>query len=33
MDDFGSEGLLLRAGKKHFHRVRLKKTQGDAKED
>ncbi|HDI60591.1 MAG TPA: tyrosine--tRNA ligase [Desulfobacteraceae bacterium] len=33
MDDFGNDGLLLRAGKKHFHRVRLKKTQGHAKED
>jgi tyrosyl-tRNA synthetase len=33
MEDFNDDGLLLRAGKKHFHRVRLKKTQGDAKED
>ncbi|MDD2604095.1 MAG: tyrosine--tRNA ligase [Desulfobacteraceae bacterium] len=33
MADFQNDGLLLRTGKKHFHRVRLKKVQPGEKED
>jgi tyrosyl-tRNA synthetase len=32
-DDFENGVLLLRAGKKHFHQVRLKKMQAGTKED